>query len=113
MGHFLAVTAVRSESTDEVARAVCNYMNKHQATYELVPASSAPMEDRDARLFSPINGWTVVLWPAYFNIHDFPLARSIGSSNAWLVCTAHVYDGDYWEHLAVLGSTELHSYSSR
>jgi len=65
------------------------------------------------RLSAPANGWTVVLWPAYFNPHDFALARSVASSSGWVIRTVHVYDGDCWEHLSTPGSTELHSYCSR
>jgi hypothetical protein len=54
-----------------------------------------------------------VLWPRYFNIHDFPLARAVASARSWLVSTVHVYDGDYWEHLCCSGGAELHAFGSR
>ena len=113
MGHFLAVTAIRSESTQEVTRAVCDYLKSHAVDYELVPATTPLSEDRDAQLLAPSSGWSVVVWPTYFNVHDFALAKSLASREGWLISTVHVYDGDYWEHLALQGSTELHAYCSR
>ena len=91
----------------------CEYMQSREVTYEVVSGSSPPQQDRDAQLFSSAGGWIVILWPDYFNVHDFAVARSLASTEGWLICTVHVYDGDYWEHLAVQGTGELHSYCSR
>jgi hypothetical protein len=113
MGHFLAVTALRSESVPEVVQAISRYLQSHDTKHEVLPGATPPDEATDALVFAPAGGWTVVLWPNYFNIHDFPLARAIASDQPWLVSSVHVYDGDYWEHLAVQGASELHSYCSR
>ena len=79
VGHFLAVTAIRSESTQGVTRAVGDYLQSHGVDYEVLPAATPLREDRDAQLFAPNSGWIVVLWPTYFNLHDFALAKSLAS----------------------------------
>lgn len=53
----------------------------------------------DALIFPPTNGWTVVLWPQYFNVHDIPLCAAVSRELATLASTVHVHDGDYWTHV--------------
>ena len=60
MGYFLAVTAVRSESAQAVEEAIADYLQHHDVTYERVSGSGPILEDRDAQLFPPANGWIVV-----------------------------------------------------
>jgi hypothetical protein len=113
MGHFLAATAFHSESTHEVVQAISTFLRTYEVKHELLSGAASLNDDTDAQVFEPARGWVVVLWPKYFNIHDFPLAKEIAEARSWLVSTVHVYDGDYWEHLAVLGARELHSHCSR
>jgi hypothetical protein len=113
MGHFLAVTGFRSESVTDVAAAITDYLSSFGVPSESVPAGSPLNDRRDAEIYAPVNGWTVVLWPQYFNIHDFPLARAVAAARSWLVSTVHVYDSDYWEHLCCSGGVELHAFCSR
>ena len=113
MGHFLAVTAFHSDSVADVSAALSDYLASHGVAVEMISSAAAPDSGRDAQIYEPINGWTVVLWPAYFNLHDFPFARSIATARNWLVSTVHVYDDEYWEHLAHNGATELHAICSR
>jgi hypothetical protein len=113
MGHFLAVTAFRTESIPAVVQTISDFMRTHEVTHEVLTTVPSPNDRTDAQIFAPADGWTVVLWPPYFNIHDFSLVRGIASSFTELISTIHVYDGDYWEHLAVLGARELHTFCSR
>ncbi len=112
MGNFLAVTAFRSDSAADVSAAISGYLTGHGVSVETLSAGP-PDPGRDAQIYAPTSGWVVVLWPAYFNIHDFPLARSVATARNWLVSTIHVYDDEYWEHLAHNGPAELHAFSSR
>jgi hypothetical protein len=112
MGYFLAATAFHSESVPEIVQAITEQMRSHDVTHEVLPGSSAFDEATDAQVFPPQNGWCVVLWPTYFNIHDFPLAKALAMARPWLISTVHVYDDHYWEHLAVQGSNELQSFCS-
>ncbi len=77
MGHFLAVTAIHTESVSEIAQAISEFMQSYGVTHEIVPGATPPQEATDALIFSPVNGWVVVHWPDYFNVHDFPLVQSI------------------------------------
>jgi hypothetical protein len=113
MGHFLAVTAIHTESVSEVAQAISEFVQSHGVSHETMSGATPPQEATDALIFNPVNGWMVVLWPSYFNAHDFPLIKSIALSRGWLISGVHVYDGDYWEHLAFNKETELHSFCSR
>ena len=113
MGHFLAVTAIRTEDVSSVSQAISQLMQSFEVKHELLDGSTAAQDETDALIFTPINGWTVVLWPNYFNVHDFPLVKKLSHNHDWLISAVHVYDGDYWEHLAVQASSELHSFCSR
>ena len=112
MGNFLAVTAFRSDSVADVSAAISEYLIGHGVSVESV-SSGSPDEGRDAQIYAPANGWTVVLWPEYFNLYDFPLASSVATARIWLISTIHVYDDEYWEHLAHDGATEIHAFCSR
>ena len=113
MGHFLATTAFRSDSVDEIKRAITEHFAAHGVKYQELDGSSSLDEATDALIFAPLNSWVVVLWPSYFSAHDFPLVASVGRARGWLISTMHTYDDDYWEHLAVRGSERLHSFCSR
>ena len=113
MGNFLAVTAFKVDSVPHVSSAITNFMASHGVQCQLLPASSPADERQDVQLYAPLGGWTVALWPAYFSMHDFPLARALASADNWLLSTVHVYDDEYWEHLSCSGITELHAFCSR
>ena len=113
MGYFLAVTGFRTESVADVARVITEHMKSHGVPCESVPVASPPNHERDAQIYAPVTGWTIVLWPEYFNIHDFPLVRTLAAAQGWLASTVHVYDDEYWEHLCCSGDTELHAFCSR
>ena len=112
MGHFLTVTAFRSDSVPETARAISEFLLAHEVKHDVLASVPSVNDETDALLFAAPNQWVIVLWPGGFNVHDFPLASEIGRSRPWLISTVHVYDGDFWEHLAVQGPEQLHSYCS-
>lgn len=113
MGYFLAVTAFKTDSVADLARVVIDHMKSYGVPCESLPVDSQLDPQRDAQMYAPVAGWTVIFWPAYFNIHDFPLVRTLAASQGWLVSTVHVYDDEYWEHLCCSGGTELHAFCSR
>ncbi len=113
MGYFLAVTGFRTNVLEDVTTAIADYVAFYSVRVEFVQAESKPDYRRDAQVYAPVDGWIVVLWPEYFNLHDFPLVRSVAAARNWLVSTVHVYDGEYWEHLCCAGSKELHAFCSR
>ncbi len=104
MGHFLAVSAFRDRSVQSVSEAVIAYARRFDCDCE--PATGGePDDSRDALVFTPDNGWTAILWPSYFNIHDIELCRDVSSALAAIVSTVHVYDGDYWAHALIESGT--------
>lgn len=112
MGNFIAVTAFQAQSVEEVLRSVLEYVTQYQVSSEQIPLNE-PLDHRNnALIYQPSEEWTIVWWPYYFNIHDFPLVRTIAANEGWLISTVHVYDGDYWEHLCCFGETELHAFCS-
>ncbi len=113
MSEFLAVTAFHSASTDQVIEAISQHLGAHGVASIFDRAATKPNDRTDAQVYSPVNGWAVVLWPEYFNVHDFGLARAVATRTGWLVSSVHVYDSQYWEHLCVVGDRELHIYNSR
>lgn len=99
MGHFLAISAIRDSNIDDVAEAVVQFALQHNVDCELI---DAPADDekpsRDTSIFAPSNGWITILWPEYFNSHDFATCQRLSQQLKTVVCTVHVYDDDYWAH---------------
>lgn len=113
MGHFLAVSAFRTESVEDVITSICDYLKTHKAPAQrrMLPVNSD--DYTDAVIYEPRDGWCVVLWPSYFCSHDFPLVRSVSDAMATAASTIHVYDSDYWEHLFRYESRDVHLFCSR
>lgn len=62
------------------------------------PGQTESSPRTDATVFASKDRWTIVLWPEYFNIHDFSICAALSERLPTLVSTVHVYDGDYWVH---------------
>lgn len=92
MGNFLAATAVRTEP-DAVAAAVEGFLAEHQA------AAGAGAEGESAQVYAAGDDWSVVLWPAFFNVYDEPAAGRLSQTCDTLVSTVHLFDDDYWTHV--------------
>src|SRR5262245_40098153 len=99
MGQFFAVSAIRDSCVDGVAEAVVQYAIQHNVEVGVSdPPADEAKPSRDALIFAPVNGWSVIVWPEYFNIHDFAACQALSQNLKTIVCAAHVYDGDYWAH---------------
>lgn len=112
MSEFISAAAFRCESVQQVSEAITAYLSIHNVPVEPLPPGP-PEFSRDFHIYPPRDGWTVVLWPDGFGIYDFALAAAVASARQWLISAIHVYDGEYWEHLAVDGSEKLHEFSSQ
>lgn len=66
----------------------------------------------DVSAFGSVNGWTVVLWPEYFNIHDVAAVADMSGRLGVLASTVHTYDGDYWAHRLFRSGVELDRFAS-
>lgn len=102
MGLFLAASAFRDSDVDPVTMALERFLADHDwsSDDEARPAD-------EVCLFAPVDGWTVVLWPPYFNGHDAVAARHISHTLGTLASTVHIYDGDYWVHRLFRAGEEL------
>lgn len=64
-----------------------------------------------ARIWTPVNGWTVVIWPTWFtdlNIVSPKLSADLGT----LASAISVYDGDFWTHQLWRNGVELDRFNS-
>src|SRR5437016_1801813 len=99
MGYFLAVSAFKDVPVDALARAVAEDAARYQVwTDATLPRTEEVAPRTDATLFDPVNGWTIILWPEYFNAHDFGACKRITAGLGCLASTVHVHDDDYWAH---------------
>jgi hypothetical protein len=100
---FLAVSAIRDRAPQQVLDIAAGYIRRFgvHATIER-KSSCAKLE---AFAYAPKNGWTVVVWPGYFNVADIPVARFVASALNTTVVTSHEYDEDYWT-LAVFSDAD-------
>ncbi len=58
---------------DETAKAISDYLASHDVKHQMKEEAWPLSEETDAMVFAPQNSRVVVLWPNYFNIHDFPM----------------------------------------
>lgn len=93
MGSFLAVTAVHDQP-QVVAAAVEAFLAEHQA----VSDTSDDFVNDTVGIYSSGDAWSVVQWPAFFNMYDEPAAEHISKSRGCLVSSVHTFDDDYWTH---------------
>ncbi len=98
MGSFLAVTAFYSDDIDAISKSITSYAHEYKIPAAIETKSDTPNHKRHALVYKSKNGWIVVLWPDYFNVHDGRLAKWVSKQRNLLVSTVGVYDGDYWCH---------------
>jgi hypothetical protein len=114
MGHFLAVTAVHNAEPVGVAKAVEEYVSAYAVRTQrpTLPDGAWPDERRDTLVFPADNNWVAILWPAYFNIHDFPAALWLSQHQSTLVSTVNVYHDECWSHGLFENGLELDRFCS-
>lgn len=114
MGRFLAVTASRNASAAELTRAIEAYADLHSVKHKRIKLSPQrrPNDKTDSLVFPETNGWAVVLWPQFFNIHGFPAAMWLSSHLKTLISTIDVYDDECWSHGLFEGGVELDRFCS-
>jgi hypothetical protein len=102
MGLFLAASAFRDRDVDQVTAALEQFLADHGWSTD-----GDPRSEDEVRLFAPVGGWTVVLWPPYFNGHDSIAARELSATLGTVASTVHIYDSDYWVHRLFRAGEEL------
>jgi hypothetical protein len=96
MGHFFAASAFSGVDLDELSTAIVNYCQTYGVRCSPLDAPYPVNEKTDALLYGPHNGWCVVTWPEYFNIHDVLLCSGVSRATGRVAVTANVYDGQFW-----------------
>jgi hypothetical protein len=112
MSLYLATTAVRTGSVEDVTAGISAVLLGHGIQHEVLPEDPESTHARDVFVCAPRNGWVVVRWPDVCAAHDFPMARRLAKQLDALVSTVHVLDDTLWEHLAVLREEVLHAFCS-
>jgi hypothetical protein len=119
MGYFLAVSAFRDVEPQRMVEQIIDWARSSRVGARVVKAGllgigrPPAFDDKvDTCVFSPVNGWTVVLWPDYFNIHDVPACQQLSRSLHSVVSTIHVYDSDYWAHTLLRDGEVLDRFAS-
>jgi hypothetical protein len=64
-------------------------------------------------VFAPVSGWTSVLWPPHFNIHDIEAAITLSAATDTVISTMHVYDDAYWVHVLTRSGSIVDQFASR
>lgn len=95
MGDFFAASAFRDAPVPAVAAAITRYAEAHEVACTAQSGHPAN-ESSDVMLYEPEGGWTVVIWPVYFNIHDVPACAAVSKELRCRAVTVNVYDGDFW-----------------
>ncbi|MBI5536673.1 MAG: hypothetical protein HY898_28395 [Deltaproteobacteria bacterium] len=111
MGLFLAASAFRNRSAADVADTIRAYASKFGSAAEPCGPSD-PETPEDVHVYAPAQGWTVVRWPAFFNVHDVPFCLDGSHNLRTLVSTVHIYDGDYWAHFLMENGALLDRFAS-
>lgn len=134
MGNFLAATAIR-DRPDAVAAAVEAFLAEHSAVAaeesergaEEVEATegtegtattaitegTAGIASESASVFAAGDEWSVVIWPAFFNVYDEPAAGRLSETCDTLVSTVHTFGDDYWTHVLYDRGTQVDVFCSK
>ena len=113
MGYFLAVSAFKNQPVEAVAKCTASYTGKHGVGCKPKSDGQTNLNPKtDAAIYAPANGWTVVLWPAYFNIHDIEACRALSEQMQAVVATVHVYDDAYWTNVLFDQGRRLDQFAS-
>ncbi|MFO0598580.1 MAG: hypothetical protein U0228_24955 [Myxococcaceae bacterium] len=107
MGHFLAVSAFKDTTPEALESAIIDWAGQYK-----VVAKPLVTGTRSLSIYAPRNGWTVVLWPPYFNILDVKACQALSAKLATTASTLHVYDDDYWVHTLIARGEVLDRFAS-
>ncbi|MBP2327410.1 hypothetical protein JOF56_007795 [Kibdelosporangium banguiense] len=109
MGEFVTVPAIETENEDAVSAATGRFFES--CSWPARPVGNAePVTEDDVLFFPPLNGWTVILWPAYFT--ELAAVESISRDLGVLVSTVRIHDGDYWCHSLLRNGSTLDRFAS-
>ena len=94
MGEFVTASAFRTEDSTALTEAIRGFFAAHSwPTADI----AEPSTEDDVLIYPPKNGWTTVMWPAYFT--ELAAVEHISRVLGVLASTVAIHDGDYWRHV--------------
>ena len=63
-------------------------------------------------VFEPLDGWTGVLWPEYFNLYDVAICRALSERLDTVVSAVGLAGNDGWSHHLLRAGTVLDRFAS-
>ncbi|HEX5542440.1 MAG TPA: hypothetical protein VFX60_12915 [Micromonospora sp.] len=109
MGEFIAVSAFKTEDAGGVLAATGRFFSTNGWPADAVE-NSEPVSGDDVRIFPPVNGWTVVVWPEYFL--ELAAVEFVSRDLGALASTVSIHDGDYWRHVLLRDGVTLDRFAS-
>ena len=112
MGLFLAASAFKDVTAEQLADAIVAFAGEHDVKAAVLPGGPAD-EATQAAVFGPDRGWTVVLWPSQFTLYDVDACQRLTQALGTVASTAHIYDEDYWTHVVLSSGGLVDRFVSR
>ena len=112
MGHFLTVTAFKSDNTDRIVNSILEYTSEFDVNSRIAESVDEPCDQRHAVVYESVDGWCVVVWPSHFFGFEAPLAQALSATLDTVISTISVYDGDYWSHKFFSSGVQLDNFCS-
>jgi hypothetical protein len=109
MGHFFAVTAVKTEDVNQVFNVIIETGMKFGCKIEHGDLNDYD-DSCDCYIYKNCSEWVLITWPNYFNIHDQYFANTLSTKLNTLVSTISVYEGSLWTHVLYESGEEVHRF---
>lgn len=112
MGHYLAVSAFRCVSAPELSDAISGYLHEHGVSTCLSSLANEAARADAVQVFEPSNGWTTVLWPPHFTLHDVAACRALSRTLDTVVSAMSAPGDAGWFHTLISSGAILDRFAS-
>lgn len=92
--------------------AIGAYLHRYGVAQSILREGDEAPSTATIDVFEPLNGWTTVLWPAYFNAHDVATCRVLSETLDTVVSAMSIADDDGWSHNLLRSGTLLDKFAS-
>jgi hypothetical protein len=111
MGHYLTVSAFRDVAACDLVDGITAYLREHGVTTSTSDVGRPP-SPATIDVFEPLDGWTGVLWPEYFNLYDVAICRALSERLDTVVSAVGIAGNDGWSHHLLRAGTVLDRFAS-
>ena len=111
MGHYLTVSAFRGVAACDLVDGITAYLREHGVTTSTSDVGRPP-GPATIDVFEPLDGWTAVLWPEYFNLYDVAICRALSERLDTVVSAVGLAGNDGWSHHLLRAGTVLDRFAS-